>query len=47
VVQETPEAIRWLEDHRVLLIDVDGNRFEARDPRTLDRRSATLLMALV
>jgi hypothetical protein len=46
VVQETPEALRWLGDHRLLLIDVDGNRFEARDIRLLDRKSAKLLMLI-
>src|SRR5258708_22840163 len=47
VVQETPEAIRWLGDHRLLLVDVDGNRFEAHDIRALDRKSATLLQSTV
>jgi hypothetical protein len=46
VVQETPETMRWLGDHRLLLIDVDGNRFEVHDVRLLDRRSAKLLMAV-
>src|SRR5260370_10952327 len=47
VVQETPESIRWLGDHRLLLVDVDGNRFEAQDIRTLDRKSAKLLQSTV
>jgi uncharacterized protein DUF1854 len=47
VVQETPESIRWLSEHRLLLVDIDGNRFGARDIRGLDRRSARLLMAMV
>ena len=47
VVQETPESIRWLGDHRLLLIDVDGNRFESHNIRTLDRKSARLLQATV
>jgi hypothetical protein len=47
VVQESPETMRWLGDHRLLLIDVDGNRFEARDIGALDRRSARLLKAVV
>ena len=46
VVQETPETIRWLGDHRLLLVDVDGNRFEAHDIRALDRKSAKLLRAI-
>src|SRR5260370_99360 len=47
VVQETPETIRWLGDHRLLLVDVDGNRFEAHDIRELDRKSARLLQSTV
>ena len=47
VIQGTAETIRWLSDHRLLLIDIDGNRFETRDIRTLDRKSAKLLMAMV
>jgi hypothetical protein len=47
VVQETPESMRWLGDHRLLLIDIDGNRFEACDIRKLDRKSAKLLMGVV
>ena len=47
VVQETPESIRWLGDHRLLLVDVDGNRFEAHDIRALDRKSARLLQSTV
>ncbi|SRR5712692_3689087 len=46
VVQDTPETIRWLGDHRLLLIDVDGNRFEAHDVRALDRKSAKLLLLI-
>jgi hypothetical protein len=47
VVQETTDTIRWLGDHRLLLIDIDGNRFEVHDIRSLDRRSAKLLTAVV
>src|SRR5260370_39060362 len=47
VVKETPETIRWLRDHRLLLVDVDGNRFEAHDIRELDRKSASLLQSTV
>jgi hypothetical protein len=47
VVQESPETIRWLGDQHLLLIDVDGNRFDATDIRTLDRKSARLLMAVL
>src|SRR5216683_3723803 len=37
VVHQTPETVRWLGDRRLLLVDVDGNRFEAHDIRALDR----------
>jgi hypothetical protein len=47
VVQETPETIRWLGDHRLLLVDVDGNRFEVHDIRALDRKSVRLLQSTV
>ena len=47
VVQQTPETVRWLGDHRLLLMDVDGNRFEAHDIRALDRKSAAKLLLLI
>jgi hypothetical protein len=46
VVQQTPETVHWLGDHRLLLVDVDGNRFEAHDIRALDRKSAKLLLLI-
>jgi hypothetical protein len=39
VVQNVSENAQWLGDHRLLLIDVDGNRFEIPALDQLDRRS--------
>ena len=43
VIQNSDESVRWLSDRRVLLIDVDGNRFEVPDAGALDRASARML----
>src|SRR5260370_999210 len=43
VIQNSDESVRWLSDRRVLLIDVDGNRFEVPDAGALDRSSARML----
>lgn len=39
VVQNAAENAQWLGDHRLLLIDVDGNRFEVPRLDELDKRS--------
>lgn len=39
VTQSLQENAQWLSDHHLLLIDVDGNRFEIPDIRRLDDRS--------
>ncbi len=39
VVQNVAENAQWLSEHRLLLVDVDGNRFEVPDLGRLDRRS--------
>lgn len=39
VTQSLQENAQWLGDHHLLLIDVDGNRFEIADVRALDERS--------
>jgi len=39
VVQNVAENAQWLGDHRLLLIDVDGNRFEIPRLDELDKRS--------
>ena len=43
VVQNAAENARWLGDHRLLLHDVDGNRFEVPRVDRLDRRSIGLI----
>ena len=43
VVQNVAENAQWLGDHRLLLLDVDGNRFEIPDLEALDRRSLGLI----
>lgn len=40
VVQNVAENAQWLGDHRLLLIDVDGNRFEIPRLDELDKRSS-------
>ncbi len=39
VVQNVSENAQWLGDRRLLLVDVDGNRFEFPDLDLLDKRS--------
>ena len=39
VVQNASENAQWLGDHRLLLVDVDGNRFEIPDLNALDKKS--------
>jgi ABC-type multidrug transport system ATPase subunit len=43
VVQNIHEAARRVGERRLLLVDVDGNRFEIPDLAALDKRSAKLL----
>jgi hypothetical protein len=43
VVQNAAENAQWLGDHRLLLIDVDGNRFEVPDLNALDKKSASYI----
>jgi hypothetical protein len=43
VVQRSDENVRWLSERRLLLIDVDGNRFELSDINALDQRKARML----
>jgi hypothetical protein len=48
VVQNLLEGARWLEaDRRLLIFDVDGNRFEIPDVEALDRKSAKLLRTIL
>ena len=39
VVQNVAENAQWLGDRRLLLLDVDGNRFEIPDLEALDKQS--------
>ena len=43
VVQNAAENAQWLGERRLLLVDVDGNRFEIPDLRELDRKSLSLV----
>ena len=43
VVQSLSESAIWLGDSHILLVDVDGNRFEIADRRTLDVASRAQL----
>ena len=43
VIQNFSESCIWLTDTHLLLIDVDGNRFEIPDRRTLDAPSRAML----
>lgn len=47
VVQDVSENAQWLGERRLLLIDVDGNRFEIPDIHALDRRSAKFLESVI
>jgi hypothetical protein len=38
-VQNVAENAQWLGDHRLLIIDVDGNRFEIPRLDELDKKS--------
>jgi hypothetical protein len=44
LLQQTDESVRWFGERRVVLTDIDGNRFELPDIHKLDRRSARLLL---
>ncbi|NKB71801.1 MAG: DUF1854 domain-containing protein [Candidatus Latescibacteria bacterium] len=43
VVQNVAENAQWLGDYRLLLVDVDGNRFEIPDMQALDKKSLGLI----
>lgn len=43
VLRANCETVLWLDEHRLLMIDVDGNRFEIPDLRRLDRASLAIL----
>lgn len=43
VIRGISEHVRWLDDKRLLITDVDGNRFEIKDLEILDRKSKALI----
>ncbi|MDE2999285.1 MAG: DUF1854 domain-containing protein [Gemmatimonadota bacterium] len=43
VVKNVGEDARWLDEKRVLILDVDGNRFEVADLGALDKKSRGLV----
>ncbi len=47
VVRDLQENCVWLSETHILLIDVDGSRFEIPDRRLLDERSRELLDAIL
>jgi hypothetical protein len=47
VVQSLSESAIWLGDDHILLIDVDGNRFEISNRQALDPESRTRLDAVL
>jgi hypothetical protein len=47
VTQNLQENAMWFSDTHLLLLDVDGNRFEIADTSTLDERSRHLLHSIV
>ncbi len=47
VTQNLQENALWFSDTHLLLLDVDGNRFEISNTSTLDERSRQLLNSIV
>ena len=47
VVEENPNQFIWLSETRVLIIDVDGNRFDIPDYAQLDAHSIRLMAHLI
>ncbi len=47
VTQNLQENAQWFSDTHLLLLDVDGNRFEIPDIEALDARSRNLLGSIV
>ena len=47
VVQNVAENAQWLGDHRLLIIDVDGNRFEIPRLDELDKKSLAAVEQVV
>jgi hypothetical protein len=47
VTQNLQENAMWLSPHHLMLLDVDGNRFELLDTRTLDARSVDFIRTIL
>ena len=47
VTQSLQENAQWLSPSHLLLIDVDGNRFEIPDVNALDNRSRSFISAIL
>jgi hypothetical protein len=47
VTQSLQENAQWLSDNHLLLIDVDGNRFELPDIKSMDDRSRTFVETIL
>jgi hypothetical protein len=47
VTQSLQENVQWLSSRHLLLIDVDGNRFEISDTDALDPKSRTILNSVL
>ena len=47
VVRNVSENAQWITDRRLLLIDVDGNRFEISNLEVLDKRSRGLIQMVL
>ncbi len=47
VTQNLQENAMWLDENHLMLVDVDGNRFELSDIENLDNRSKMILYSVV
>ncbi len=43
VAKDVAENVQWLGERRLMIVDVDGNRFEVADLDALDKKSAGLV----
>ncbi len=43
VAKDVAENVQWLGERRLMIVDVDGNRFEVADLDALDKKSAGLI----
>ena len=47
VVRNVSESAQWITDRRLLLLDVDGNRFEISNLEVLDKKSRGLIQMVL